>query len=171
MFVAAVAALGVGVRGCQGLRPPPAAAGDRAALAQQIAAVDSAVTAGPAPRSTRRATTTAPPAVRTRAAAPGAERSSAGSPAVGLAGPVDVDRASAELLDALPGIGPALAARIVADRDSLGPFGSLEGLQRVRGIGPALAAKLKPRITFSGVPRPAPPSVTPRARKQRPSHP
>lgn len=63
---------------------------------------------------------------------------------------MDLDYAGAEELDRLPGIGPSLAARIVADRDSAGPFGSLEGLQRVRGIGPALAAKLAPLVTFSG---------------------
>lgn len=171
LFVAAVAALGVGVRGCQGLRPPPAVAADRTALARQIAAVDSAVAAGAAARSSRRGGAASQPAERGRAAASGAERNSAGTPAAALAGPIDVDRATAEVLDVLPGIGPALAARIVADRDSLGPFGSLEGLQRVRGIGPALAAKLKSRITFSGVPRPAPPAPAPRARKGRPLHP
>jgi competence protein ComEA len=63
---------------------------------------------------------------------------------------VDLDYASATELDRLPGIGPSLAARIVADRDSAGPFGSLEGLQRVRGIGPALATKLSPFVVFSG---------------------
>ncbi|MEJ7813022.1 MAG: helix-hairpin-helix domain-containing protein, partial [Gemmatimonadaceae bacterium] len=51
-------------------------------------------------------------------------------------------------------VGPVLAARIVADRDSLGPFGSLEGLERVRGVGPSLARKLAPHVTFSLTPRP-----------------
>jgi competence protein ComEA len=67
---------------------------------------------------------------------------------------VDVDRASAAELERLPRIGPALARRIVADRDSLGPFGSLEALQTVKGIGPAVAAVLAPHVTFSGTPRP-----------------
>ena len=65
-----------------------------------------------------------------------------------------MDTASAELIETLSGIGPALAERIVADRDSSGPFGSLEGLRRVKGIGPALSAKLAPRVTFSRLPRP-----------------
>lgn len=64
--------------------------------------------------------------------------------------PLDVDVATAEELDRLPGIGPALARRIVANRDSLGPFGSLEGLGRVRGIGDRLRRSVQPRVTFSG---------------------
>lgn len=63
--------------------------------------------------------------------------------------PINVDVATAEELDALPRVGPALAERIVADRDSLGPFGSIEQLQRVKGIGPAMARTLSPHVTFS----------------------
>ncbi len=68
--------------------------------------------------------------------------------------PINVDLASAEELDALPRVGPALAARIIASRDSLGPFGSLEELQRVKGIGPALVKGLAPHVTFSAGFRP-----------------
>ena len=69
--------------------------------------------------------------------------------------PVDVDRASAAELEALPRIGPALATRIIEERERDGPFGSLEGLQRVRGIGPAMAKGLAGHVTFSGTPRPS----------------
>jgi competence protein ComEA len=63
---------------------------------------------------------------------------------------VDVDRASAAELETLPRIGPSLAARIVAERELNGPFGSLEALdRRVKGIGPALVRALKPFATFS----------------------
>ena len=48
---------------------------------------------------------------------------------------IDVDRAPAGELIRLPRIGPTLAARIVANRDSRGPFGSLVQLDRVTGIG------------------------------------
>lgn len=72
---------------------------------------------------------------------------------LGPADTVDVDRASAQELARLPRIGPALAARIVADRDARGPFGSLEGLRRVPGIGPATAEGLRPHARFSGRPR------------------
>jgi competence protein ComEA len=65
--------------------------------------------------------------------------------------PIDLDHAGAAELELLPRIGPALAARIVADRAAKGPFGSLEALEkRVRGIGPAMAKALSPLVTFSG---------------------
>ncbi|MBX3173592.1 MAG: helix-hairpin-helix domain-containing protein [Gemmatimonadaceae bacterium] len=78
-----------------------------------------------------------------------------------------MDRAGIEELDRLPGIGPALAARIIANRDSAGAYGSLEALQQVKGIGPALAAKLAPYVTFSGLPRPTQ-SGRPAARRAHP---
>lgn len=70
------------------------------------------------------------------------------------AGPVDLDTASADLMETLPRVGPALARRIVANRDSLGPFRSMEGLRRVKGIGPATIALLGPLVTFSRQARP-----------------
>ncbi|MBC8089734.1 MAG: helix-hairpin-helix domain-containing protein [Phycisphaerae bacterium] len=63
---------------------------------------------------------------------------------------IDVDVAAARELELLPRVGPALAARIVADRDSLGAFGSLEEFGRVRGVGPAMLKLLEPVTTFSG---------------------
>ena len=61
--------------------------------------------------------------------------------------PLELNLASAEELDALPGIGTLLAARIVADRQAHGPFGSVAALQRVAGIGPAKLRLLAPRVT------------------------
>lgn len=52
-------------------------------------------------------------------------------------GKVSLSRATAAELDALPGIGPATAAAIVAHRDRHGAFGSVEDLLAVKGIGPA----------------------------------
>jgi competence protein ComEA len=49
--------------------------------------------------------------------------------------PLDLNTATATDLEALPGIGPTLAAAIVADRERNGPFGSVDDLLRVRGIG------------------------------------
>ena len=69
-------------------------------------------------------------------------------------GPVDLDTASEKEIEGLRQIGPALARRIVADRDTFGPFGSMEGLKRVKGVGPAMVAKLDSSVTFSLVPRP-----------------
>ena len=65
---------------------------------------------------------------------------------------IDLDRGSARELERLPGIGPGLAARIVADRAAHGPFGGLGGLDRVSGVGPALLARVAPHAAFSGVP-------------------
>ena len=68
---------------------------------------------------------------------------------------VDMDVATAEQIETLRGIGPSLARRIVADRDTLGPFGSLDGLQRVKGVGPKLAQRIDSSVTFSLLPRPS----------------
>jgi competence protein ComEA len=59
---------------------------------------------------------------------------------------VDLNRASISELDALPGIGPVLAGRIVEHRAAHGPFGSLDELLAVRGIGPRLLERLKSRV-------------------------
>jgi competence protein ComEA len=67
---------------------------------------------------------------------------------------VDVDVADAASLETLPGIGPALAERIVAERVTGGAYGSLEALAQVRGVGPKLLARLSSHVTFSGTPRP-----------------
>jgi len=55
---------------------------------------------------------------------------------------LDLNRASARDLMVVPGVGPALAARIVADREARGPFTTVADVERVKGIGPALAARL-----------------------------
>ena len=67
---------------------------------------------------------------------------SARSPAL----PLDLNRASAEDLEALPGIGPALAARILAARQER-LFSSIEDLERVPGIGPATLQRLRALVT------------------------
>jgi competence protein ComEA len=59
------------------------------------------------------------------------------------ASPVDLNTATAEQLDALPGIGPATAAAIIADRGANGPFRSVDDLGRVRGIGDAKLEQLR----------------------------
>ena len=66
---------------------------------------------------------------------------------------IDLDRADASELVRLPRVGPGLAARIIADRESGGPFGSLEGLSRVSGVGPGLVETIRPYATFSGTGR------------------
>lgn len=59
--------------------------------------------------------------------------------------PVDVNVATAQELEALPGVGPAIAARIVDAR----PFANVDDLERVRGIGPATLERIRPFATAS----------------------
>lgn len=58
-------------------------------------------------------------------------------------GPIDLNTATVEQLDALPGIGPVMAAAIVAWRDANGKFTSVDQLSDVDGIGPARLEKLR----------------------------
>jgi competence ComEA-like helix-hairpin-helix protein len=59
---------------------------------------------------------------------------------------ISLNRASPAELETLPGIGPALAARIVDDRARRGPYATLNDLTRVSGIGPTLVARLEGRV-------------------------
>jgi competence protein ComEA len=61
--------------------------------------------------------------------------------------PLDLNGATAEQLEHLPGVGPATAAAIVGDRDVNGPFASVDDLDRVAGIGPAKLAALRDLVT------------------------
>ncbi|WP_432535902.1 ComEA family DNA-binding protein [Kineococcus arenarius] len=73
------------------------------------------------------------------APAPAPASSGAAGAAAGAAvGPLDLNTAGAEQLDALPGVGEVLAARIVAWRQANGRFTSVEELGEVQGIGPKL---------------------------------
>ncbi len=75
----------------------------------------------------------------------------AGTPVVPTPGPpgapVDLNRATARELQELPGIGPALAERIVAFRTERGPFAKPEELMEVSGIGAKTYARLAPLVT------------------------
>jgi competence protein ComEA len=62
-------------------------------------------------------------------------------------GPVDVNRATAEELDRLPGVGPSTAAAIVTERERNGPFVAVDDLDRVPGIGPAKLEALRDLVT------------------------
>ena len=63
------------------------------------------------------------------------------------AGPVNINTAGADELDALPGVGPSTAAAIIARRQERGPFQSVDDLADVRGIGPAKLAALRDLVT------------------------
>jgi len=57
---------------------------------------------------------------------------------------IDINAASAAELRVLPGVGPALAERIVDDRAAGGPFATVDDLDRVHRIGPALVESVRP---------------------------
>ena len=61
--------------------------------------------------------------------------------------PVPLNRASREELEALPGIGPALAARIVEQRERYGPFRRAEHLMLVRGVSERRFRQLRPFVS------------------------
>ncbi len=62
---------------------------------------------------------------------------------------VNLNTATVAQLEALPGIGPALAARIVEHRQKNGPFKKVEELMNVKGIGEKNFLKLKPLVTVT----------------------
>jgi competence protein ComEA len=76
------------------------------------------------------------PAAAGAAAAPGV-----------TAGPVSLSSATVEQLDALDGIGPTLAARIVAWRDEHGGFSSVDQLTEVPGIGEGRLAAIRDQVS------------------------
>jgi len=79
---------------------------------------------------------------------PGAAPATGSAPGPGAAdgGPVDLNTATVADLDALPGIGPVLAQRIIDHRTAHGPFTSVDELDDVSGIGPAIFADLADRV-------------------------
>ena len=60
--------------------------------------------------------------------------------------PVNINQATMKELEALPGIGPVLAQRIIEKRNRVGKFSSPEDLLKVSGIGPKKLAKIKDKI-------------------------
>lgn len=69
----------------------------------------------------------------------------ANNPATGAV--INLNTATVEELDSLPGVGPAIAKRIIEYRSSVGGFSSIEQITQVSGIGEATFAKIKAFIT------------------------
>ena len=176
LFLSAVLTMGAGVRATKALsaEPPPQSVAARADLHRQIVAVDSAdsvehMSGGKHRRSKR------PKAIgiSTSDGSDASVRPDSGNRSrkrkgakvmpvngnqprdVGATpgGPIDLDRAQEWEILSLPKVGPALARRIMANRDSLGPFGSLTELRRVKGVGDGVVNAITPYVTFSLSPR------------------
>jgi competence protein ComEA len=62
---------------------------------------------------------------------------------------VNLNTATAEQLQKLPGVGPKVAARIIEYRQKNGPFKKIEELMNVRGVGEKSFLKLKDQITVA----------------------
>ena len=60
---------------------------------------------------------------------------------------IDLNTADTDTLQRLPGIGPALAERIVKDRAANGPFATVDDLTRVEGIGEKTVEAIRPYVT------------------------
>ena len=90
-----------------------------------------------------------PPAVVSATASAGSAAPAGGSGGAGGA-PLDINTADAAALEALPGIGPALAAAIVEHRQRAGPFATVDELVEVSGIGPAKLERIRALATAGG---------------------
>ena len=73
-----------------------------------------------------------------------------GAPGSGLSGVVNVNTATLEELQILPGIGEAKAKAIVEARKRHGGFKSVNDLVEVKGIGPAALERLRPHAVVTG---------------------
>jgi competence ComEA-like helix-hairpin-helix protein len=125
---------------------------DRAIAASADPASTLAMAAAPARIAARSAGGAAAPAGEAARAAAGPARPAGGSSAEkrrargGPATPLDVNRATRNHLERLPGIGPGLAGRIVEVREQHGAFASIDELRRVRGIGRATLDRVRPLL-------------------------
>lgn len=163
LFLGAVAVLGAGVRVVRASGRGTHVA--QPALERQARAADSAARAGRATARGRGATSGAKTGKRVSKRGASTAREGGGTEqdsrrarsASGpldhpgyIAGKLDLDVATAAQIDSLPGVGPAMARRIVLDRMARGPFVTRDGFRRVPGTGPKFLARIDSLVTFSG---------------------
>lgn len=176
VFLGAVAVLGVGVRVTRAASSSTTAPAVQQDLDHQLASADSAASAAHAPLGAHRpfgkagggrgrggrgsggrAGSSSSDSHATWAVAdsdqgtPSRRRNTGALDRSGyINGKLDLDVATAAQIDSLPGITPAIAKRIAADRMKHGPFLNLDGLRRVSGMGPLSVKRLDTLVTFSG---------------------
>lgn len=81
------------------------------------------------------------------AAQPAASSAGVGGMAATTNNLININIATLDQLDNLPGIGPSTAANIIQHRENNGPFASIEAIMDVTGIGPAKFGQIKELIT------------------------
>jgi competence protein ComEA len=81
-------------------------------------------------------------------ASPESGRGAASQKAANLTEPIDINRASLQELQRLPGIGPKMAQRITDERDKAS-FKSIDDLRRVSGIGTKTLERLRPYVVVT----------------------
>lgn len=133
MLLFTLSLIGIATRAGRGLSPEIDAwlqAGSAPAVGDSAQAMDRPLTAAP-PSTSRQEPEAGIP-----------EKPGAGP------GPIDPNTAELDVLTTLPGIGPALARRILDDRAANGPYLRAADLLRVKGIGPATLARIRPRLSL-----------------------
>ena len=88
-----------------------------------------------------------PPPAEDGPAAPTGGGEGSGPPGTDAGGAIDLNTAGAAELEELPGVGPAIAQRILEHREKNGAFTSVDGLLEVSGIGPATLEKIRAEAT------------------------
>jgi competence protein ComEA len=119
----------------------------------------SLMTKAAAPTAAPASPAAAPQPVKTVEPAPAAKPKEVKAPPAAVA-PVDLNTADQKALEALPGVGPALAKRIIAAR----PLTSMDDLGKVKGMTKAKVAALKDKVSFGPAAKPAAAPETPAAK-------
>ena len=84
-------------------------------------------------------------------------------------GRVNVNAADAQTLQLLPGVGPVVSARVIADREANGPYPTLEAMTRVSGIGPRTVERIS-ALAFAGPAAPPEPRAAASPAGEEPGH-